>query len=169
MSLALWIILTALTATVVFAAGFMTGVRQATRNWLGLRVEAWWRGAVVIGALIVAVLLPLTTAVVNWAVARWRRHWVPSCAVRYGVLLGALDATCNAVIFTATGVWPVTLISVTLAAAGWWLWWWLGRRRDRAPRQFGAKSRLLLEALVERMRESARPRLVLSPIPGGAA
>lgn len=42
MSLALWIILAALTAVVVFAAGFMTGVRQATRNWLGLRVEAWW-------------------------------------------------------------------------------------------------------------------------------
>ena len=42
MSPVLWIILGVLAAVVVFAAGFMTGVRQATRNWLGLRVEAWW-------------------------------------------------------------------------------------------------------------------------------
>lgn len=53
-----------------------------------------------------------------------------------------------------------------LAAVAYW--WWKRRRRDRAPRLLGEKSRALIAALVAKVRESARPRPVLRPVPGGA-
>lgn len=47
------------------------------------------------------------------------------------------------------------------------LWNWRRRKRRRAPRTLGAKSRARIAAMVTRMRERpARP--VLRPVPGGA-
>ena len=48
------------------------------------------------------------------------------------------------------------------------VWWWKRKRRDRAPKMYGAKSRALVAALVRRAREAAKPRPVLRPVPGGA-
>ena len=57
-------------------------------------------------------------------------------------------------------------VSLAVAVA---LWWYRRRRRDPAARQFGAKSRALVAALVDRAREAAKPRRVLRPAPGGAS
>jgi hypothetical protein len=48
------------------------------------------------------------------------------------------------------------------------LWWLSRRRRKRAPKLAGAKSRALLAAVVAKLRESLKPRPVLRPVPGGA-
>jgi hypothetical protein len=48
-----------------------------------------------------------------------------------------------------------------------WIWW-RRRRRDRAPRSYGAKTRALLAAVVAKLRETLKPRPVLRPAPGGA-
>ena len=45
---------------------------------------------------------------------------------------------------------------------------WRRRKRKRALRQLGAKSRAAIAALVRRAREAAAPRPVLRPVPGGA-
>jgi hypothetical protein len=52
------------------------------------------------------------------------------------------------------------------AIAAWLLW--RRRKRKRALRELGAKSRARLAALVRKARESAKPRPVLRPVPGGA-
>lgn len=56
------------------------------------------------------------------------------------------------------------VVSVIVCAL---LLWWQRRRRDRAPRAYGAKSRALIAALVRKTREAARPRPVLRPVPQG--
>ena len=60
--------------------------------------------------------------------------------------------------------WNATSLGVGIAA---WLLW-RHRKRDRAPRAYGAKSRALIAALVTKVREAAKPRSVLRPAPGGA-
>ena len=60
--------------------------------------------------------------------------------------------------------WEATSLGVGIAA---WLWW-RRRRKDRAPRAYGAKSRALIAALVAKAREATKPRPVLRPAPGGA-
>src|SRR6266851_2375234 len=51
-------------------------------------------------------------------------------------------------------------------SAAWyaWLWWRNRRRRDRAPRSYGQKSRDRLAALIARYRKAARPRPLLRPV-----
>jgi len=61
--------------------------------------------------------------------------------------------------------WVLVAIGVLAAANATRRW---RRRRKRAPRSYGAKSRALIAAMVARMRESLRPRPVLRPAPGGA-
>lgn len=68
--------------------------------------------------------------------------------------------------------------------AGQWLWagvaaadaliaailWWLSRRRKRrAPKLAGAKSKAILAAVVRTMRERSRPRPVFRPQPQGSS
>lgn len=48
------------------------------------------------------------------------------------------------------------------------LWWLSRRRRKRAPKAMGAKARALIAAMVRKARESAKPRPVLRPVPGGS-
>lgn len=73
-----------------------------------------------------------------------------------------------AVSYALTGDWPEAVVSVALAAAVLWFWRWLRRKRkDRAPRALGDESRLLVAALVRKVRQVAKPRPVLRPAPGG--
>lgn len=60
----------------------------------------------------------------------------------------------------------VSAVQVAIAVA---IWRWRNRRRDRAPRAYGAKSRALLAALVRKARETAKPRPVFRPAPGRAS
>jgi len=62
--------------------------------------------------------------------------------------------------------WILVAIGVLTAANETRRWW--RRRRKRAPRSYGAKSRALLAAITRTMRERSRPRPVLRPSPGGA-
>lgn len=43
--------------------------------------------------------------------------------------------------------------------------WWNRRRRDRARKWLGAKSRALRDAIVRRMRDVTTPRRILRPVP----
>src|SRR6266568_4414786 len=54
-----------------------------------------------------------------------------------------------------------------LAAAYEWRKHWRNRKRKRAAALAGAKSRARIAALVARVREAAKPRRVLRPVPGG--
>jgi hypothetical protein len=85
------------------------------------------------------------------------------------------------------GVWAVASVVISAISAaerdwGWaaflaaaavinaWSWWDCRRRkrRKRAPRAYGAKSRALIAAIVAKARAAAKPRPVLRPIPAGA-
>jgi hypothetical protein len=46
-------------------------------------------------------------------------------------------------------------------------WWFQRKRRDRAPKTYGTKSRALIAAMVTKAREAAKPRPVLKPVPHG--
>lgn len=64
--------------------------------------------------------------------------------------------------------WIAAAIAGANLVIGVWLWWHNRRRRDRAPRAYGAKARVRIAALVAKVREAAKPRPVLRPAPGGA-
>lgn len=66
------------------------------------------------------------------------------------------------------GDWLLAAVNGPAACFAAWLWWRNRKRRDRAPRSYGYKARAALAALVAKARESARPRPVLRPAPGGA-
>ncbi len=66
-------------------------------------------------------------------------------------------------------LWPAMLAALAGTAVAVIAWWLSRRRRKRAPRMYGAKSRALVAACVRRMRGTARPRPVLRPVPGGAS
>lgn len=63
--------------------------------------------------------------------------------------------------------WALTALWVAVTAVQLWMMR-RNRRRTRAARELGAKSRARLAALVAKVRESATPRPVLRPVPGGA-
>jgi hypothetical protein len=67
------------------------------------------------------------------------------------------------------GAWPLAVVNGLGALLAAWEWWKRRRRKDRAPRAYGEKSRALVAALVRRAREAARPRPVLRPIPGAVS
>jgi hypothetical protein len=96
-----------------------------------------------------------------------RRHplfgawWYGSWAVICGALFG-YDI--------AAGYWGWVPVMAASALINAWNCWrhWNRRKRRRAPRALGAKSRARIAALVRKARETARPRRVLRPVPGGA-
>lgn len=59
----------------------------------------------------------------------------------------------------------IAVANLVLAAICWWL---SRRKRKRSAGLIGAKARALLASVVARMRETAKPRQVLRPVPGGA-
>ena len=82
---------------------------------------------------------------------------------------------CLAIAFTActgyfalTGSLPGAVACAAGAALYAWLWQRTRKRRDRAPRAYGLKSRARLPALAARAREALIPRRVLRPVPGSA-
>lgn len=85
--------------------------------------------------------------------AFWRGCAVGSASVTAAALIGGLWAF-------AAGSAINVLVSLAM--------WWLSRRKrkDRARKLLGAKSRALRDALVRRARELSVPRPVLAP--GGA-
>lgn len=66
----------------------------------------------------------------------------------------------------ATGAWLLLAGNVVIAVAAAWMLW-RGRRRKRAPRAYGAKSRTRVAALARKAREAARPRPVRRLAPQG--
>lgn len=64
--------------------------------------------------------------------------------------------------------WAGCAISGAVALLCALLWRRNRRKGKKAPRAYGAKSRALIAAMVARLRETARPRRVLKPVPGGA-
>jgi len=65
--------------------------------------------------------------------------------------------------------WGTAAMNAAVAVFVMWdLWRRHRRRRDRAPRTYGAKSRARVAALARKAREAFRPRPVLRPVPGGA-
>lgn len=77
-----------------------------------------------------------------------------------------MSAGLGVVLAFAAGPWPGVVIGVAHVAIGAWLWRRGGRRRRRAPRAYGAKSRALVAALAAKARRAAAPRPVLRPVPG---
>ncbi len=61
--------------------------------------------------------------------------------------------------------WAWAVVAAGNALLAIYLWRRRGRRRKRAPRAYGAKSRALVTTLIRRARERARPRPVLRPQP----
>jgi membrane protein implicated in regulation of membrane protease activity len=98
-------------------------------------------------------------------VAVWLRRaemfWPPAVFAVACTFAAALSAATH----DAAGTWINLICAVLNALAAWS--WWRRRKRRRAPRALGAKSRARIAAMVTRMRERpARP--VLRPVPGGA-
>ncbi len=93
--------------------------------------------------------------------------------IRHRLRLTLADVTANAMIATGWALipsraWAVFAGAVTVLTA---LYWWRsgsGRRRRRALRELGAKSRARIAAMVTRMRERP-PRPALRPVPAGGA
>lgn len=92
---------------------------------------------------------------------RWLRlsFYFQWCCSAVGGMIGSvlppaawLQADCNGA-------------SLIIAAV---LWWLSRRRKRRAPKLAGAKSKALLAAVVAKMRETAKPRPVFRPAPGGS-
>lgn len=112
----------------------------------------------------------LTSAIlaVSIAVSLWaRRH--PTFGVWWFAAVAVLSVVLSAV-YAAQRNWLNALWFAVCAAANVWNWWDCRRkkRRKRAPRAYGAKSRALIAAIVAKARAAAKPRPVLRPVPGGA-
>jgi hypothetical protein len=115
---------------------------------------------------------------VAWAIV-WPPVWAPSWMWATRRLLGGralggywgswITASVTTVLTQAAGgdliAAAVAAVSTVFAAIMWWL---SRRRKRRAPKLAGAKSKAILAAVVARMRETLKPRLVLRPVPGGA-
>jgi membrane protein implicated in regulation of membrane protease activity len=110
---------------------------------------------------LVLCVVPIPLAAALWR-ATARSRW-PSGF--FGTWIGgSAGLTFGAVV---TGDWitmiggPLNLIIAVIA-------WWLSRRkRKRAPRSYGAKSRALLARITAGAREAGKPR-VLRPVPQAA-
>ena len=113
--------------------------------------------------------------------------WVNAAAAFVAPLLIAWTYSALSRYFTFTGTWVSSAAGGILGGTvlSWqpaWLagsvaslvaavaaWFYRRKRKDPAARQFGAKSRARIAALVARVREAAKPRRVLRPMPGGAS
>jgi hypothetical protein len=83
-----------------------------------------------------------------------RTAWVMNAAIATGVEAALRDW------LGAAGA------AVALLAAIFW--WWYRRKPRRSPKTLGEKGRALIAAMLRTLRERARPRTVLRPVPGGA-
>jgi len=121
----------------------------------------------------------------NWGTLVLDIAWPPVWALVYSLILRLLRtspsrfdriawpwlnaAVWDVVIDVIDAQWLCAAVSVASAGIALAIWWWRKRKdRKRALKAYGAKSRARLVALVRKARESARPRPVLRPVPGGA-
>jgi membrane protein implicated in regulation of membrane protease activity len=111
--------------------------------------------------------LPWFYTGIEWLIARafpgrWWSRWIG--------LGGALTAAAisSVIVLSAGRLWYGAGTAGVTAVAAAVIWWHRRKKRRRAAALLGAKSRALRDALVRRARQSARPRPVLRPVPGGA-
>ena len=109
-----------------------------------------------INLMTAVVIPPLSSGATRWALGSSRD------AFYCGWLVSALFG-CGWMMFHQQWGWMGAAAGNALLAG--FLWWRKRRRRKRAPRAYGAKSRALIQNLVRRAREQARPRPVLRPLP----
>jgi hypothetical protein len=112
--------------------------------------------------LLVTIPMPPLVSVA-WGQA-WRirgRHW--AFYRGWGWAAGG-----GAVGYAISGAWNWAGLDAANALLAVILWWLSRRKRKRALRTLGAKSRALVAALARKAREAAKPRPVLRPVPGGA-
>jgi len=114
---------------------------------------------------------------ISWSLAWppvWAVCWRPliRCIIRreptgsfWGQWVSAAAWTVGTQAFISGWGTAVAAVNLVFGAVMWWL---SRRRRKRAPRAYGAKSRALLAAVVAKMREAAKPRPVFKPVPGRA-
>ena len=74
----------------------------------------------------------------------------------------------GAIGWALSGSWGLVALDAANALLAVFLWWLSRRRKRRAPRAYGVKTKLLIAAMVARMREALKPRPALRPAPGGA-
>lgn len=105
---------------------------------------------------------------VLWSAVAWRfGSLVPRRTWFY--LMWATTAGVIAVVALVAADWRAAATGTANLAVALACWWLSRRRRKRAPRAYGAKSRALLAAVVTKMRETLKPRPVLRPQPGGVS
>lgn len=63
--------------------------------------------------------------------------------------------------------WPVAAVYAVSALSGW-DWWRKRRNKGRLKAWASARAEQVKAAMVRTMRETAKPRRVLRPVPGGA-
>jgi hypothetical protein len=63
---------------------------------------------------------------------------------------------------------PVLLSVANIVLAAFFMWWRKRKDRKRALDAIGAKTRSLLDALLDRLRETLQSRPGLQPVPAGA-
>jgi hypothetical protein len=115
---------------------------------------------------------------VAWAII-WPPVWAPGWMWATRRLLGGrplggywgswLTASVTTLAEQAlAGDLPAALVGIASTVFAVIMWWLSRRRKRRAPKLAGAKSKALLAAIVARMRETLKPRPILRPVPGGA-
>ena len=86
---------------------------------------------------------------------------------------GTFVTICGCVVMAVAnaigGEWGWTALFAAYAVILAGLWWWHRRKRRHVPKLIGEKARAIRASLVKTMRERAKPRHVLRPVPGGAA
>ena len=98
-----------------------------------------------------------------WPASRFWGNWCwGGCSDIIGGTLGFIGGA-------RPGMLPYVLAGTAHAVLGAVMWWLNRRRRKRAPRTYGAKSRALIAAVVAKMRETAKPRPVFRPQPQGSS
>ncbi len=114
------------------------------------------------------VLLCLAAALPSAAMT-WLCQRRPLLALWWFGSLTVFD-TAMAALALVEARWALAAVftACALAAAYEWRKHWRNRKRKRAAALAGAKSRARIAALVARVREAAKPRRVLRPVPGGA-
>jgi hypothetical protein len=96
---------------------------------------------------------------------------IVAATCRYGWRLTIADFFADALLSAGEFLWRLWPWGALLAAGAVivaWRLWRRRKRRGRAPRSYGAKSRALLATLARKAREAAKPRPALQPVPGGA-
>jgi hypothetical protein len=89
-----------------------------------------------------------------WSSLRLPMYWG---TVSVGCLIGAVSER----------NWPAAIVSAAQILVVAAIWWNRRRKRKGSPLALGAKGRALRARLVQTLRERARPRPVLRPVPGG--